>query len=116
MPEPVDIAAYRKRTESQAQHLDRLVSGGGGPHDPGMEPRVAVLEQIAKETREALIAVKGDLVGIRADISAMRSEVGWLKGRVEQLPSTWVLVTTIVTAMATLLGSVIAIMRLLGSG
>ena len=48
-----------------------IAGGGGGPHDPGMEARIAVLEQIAKDTRDSI----ADLRGIRGDIQGFRKEV-----------------------------------------
>jgi hypothetical protein len=49
-----------------------LKSGGDGPHDPEMEARVAVLEQIAKDTREALTGIRSDL---RSELSGVRGEM-----------------------------------------
>ncbi len=55
---------------------DSVASGGSPPHDPGMDARVAVLEQIAKETREALAGLRSDL---RSEIGGLRSEIGGLR-------------------------------------
>ena len=56
-----------------------VASGGSGPHDPGMEARVAVLEQIAKQTSETLVGIRADLAGIKADLKtdlgSVRTEV-----------------------------------------
>lgn len=49
------------------QNEANVASGGSGPHDPSMEARVAVLEQIAKQTSETLAGIKTDLkTGIEA--------------------------------------------------
>ncbi len=37
-----------------------LPPGGEPPYDPAMEARVAVLEQIAKDTRDTLVRIEGD--------------------------------------------------------
>jgi hypothetical protein len=42
-----------------------LEGGAGGGHGDGMEARVAVLEQIAKSTAEALMDIKADLRSMR---------------------------------------------------
>lgn len=75
----------------------RGASGGGGsrpprppvagdgepPHDPGMEARVAVLEQIAKTTSETLKEIRDDLRSMRADqradMAALRTEIAGLR-------------------------------------
>lgn len=67
---------------------DGVASGGSPPHNPGMEARVAVLEQIAKETRDALAGLRTDLRaevgGLRTEMTAMRTE---LKGEIAGLRS-----------------------------
>lgn len=55
-----------------AQSGTGVAPGGGPPHDSDMEARVAVLEQIAKETKEAIAGLRTDL---RADMADLRSEV-----------------------------------------
>lgn len=56
-----------------------IASGGSGPHDPNMEARLAVLEQIAEQTRETLVGIRADLAGIRSDLKA---ELGSVKTEV----------------------------------
>jgi hypothetical protein len=46
-------------------------------YDPGMEARVAVLEQIAKDTKEVLVDIKGDLREIR---KGQKMDFLWLLG------------------------------------
>lgn len=48
-------------------------SGGGGTYD-GMEPRVARLEEDMKE--------------VRADLKAIRVDLSYLRGKVDNLPTT----------------------------
>jgi hypothetical protein len=44
---------------------DTVATGGNGPHDPGMEARVAVLEQIAKSTEAVLGEIRLDVREVR---------------------------------------------------
>lgn len=64
----------RANSQNQGQSDDNLAIGGGGPHDPGMEARVAALEADMKE-------VKTDLKRIGLDVAE-------IKGRVANLPTT----------------------------
>lgn len=61
-----------------------VARGGGPPHDPNMEARVAVLEQIAKDTKDALVGLRSDLKEMRDDARAIRTEqradYRWLLG------------------------------------
>jgi len=52
-----------------------LAGGGGPPHDPGMEARVAVLEQIAKDTKDALVDLRTEMRGLRSE---QRTDYRWL--------------------------------------
>lgn len=60
-----------------------LEKKGGGPHDPSMEARIAVLEQIARSTEATLKEIRDDLRGMRSDqktdTGALRSEIGGLR-------------------------------------
>ena len=49
-----------------------LAGGGGPPHDPDMEARVAVLEQLAKDTKDTLANLRTDF---RADITSLTTEM-----------------------------------------
>jgi hypothetical protein len=86
----------------------------------GLEPRVAVLEEIARATRETLVDIRPELRGIRmelvsirtdvadlrtemhANFTDLRAEVAYLKGRIEQLPSTWQMITGILAGQIAL--------------
>ena len=76
--------------------------GGGGPHDPGMDVRIARLEDDAKE--------------LRTDMKRVLADLGYIKGRIEQLPSTWVMITGLIGSQIALAGLILASSRLLGHG
>jgi hypothetical protein len=128
-----------------------LVDGPGG-----LEPRVAVLEEIARATRETLAdirselrCIRGELVSIRTDVAdlrtevrvgladlrtelkadmaglrtemraemaGLRTEVAYLKGRIEQLPSTWQMITGIIAGQVALGALFVAAFRFAGKG
>jgi len=50
-----------------------------GSHDPGMEPRVAVLEQIAADTRASVADLRAEMADLRAEMRAgfadLRAEI-----------------------------------------
>jgi len=59
-------------TEDQGGKVVRLVSaplavGGGGPHDPGMEARVAKLEAHIEHIQGDLNEIKSDIREIKRD-------------------------------------------------
>ncbi len=49
-----------------------LAGGGGPPHDPEMEARIAVLEQLAKDIKDSLGTLRTDF---RADIASLTTEM-----------------------------------------
>lgn len=88
-----------------------LDGGGDGPHDPGMEARVAVLEQIAKDTREGLSDIRSEVRAMRQDIARVDNRITGLdtrlsrvEGRLDHLPSAWLMITTMLGGQATLAG------------
>jgi len=83
-----------------------VAPGGSGPHDPGMDARVARLEDDMKE-------VKADLRTVKTDLAAIRADLGYLKGRMENLPTTWVMLTTLMGSQAALLVFAFMLMRYL---
>ena len=88
------------------QDSDRVVPGGGPPHGPGVEARVARLEDQFGRI-EALLRGTDDRVHrLEVDSSEM-------KGRLSGLPSTWALVTTIIGGQITLVGLLFAALRLI---
>lgn len=84
--------------------------------------RVAVLEQIAKETSATLKEMRDDLKGLRGEIAAearsTRGEIGTLtvrvaslEGKVSNLPTTWAMLTTMLTIMLGLAGAAFTIAK-----
>jgi hypothetical protein len=64
-----------------------------------LEARVGRLEEDMKE--------------IKADVKAVVKDLAYLRGRVEHLPTTWVLLTSITASQAALLGFTFAMLRFL---
>jgi hypothetical protein len=58
--------------------------------------------------------VDDDLKEVRADMKAVLGDLGYLRGRAEHTPTTWVMVNTLLASQATLLGLVFAMLKLLG--
>ena len=86
--------------------IPRIEGGGGGPHDPAMEVRLARLEEDSKE--------------VRADMKRVLADLSYVKGRLESLPTTWAMITTVVGAQLALAGLltglVFAVARMFGKG
>jgi hypothetical protein len=47
--------------------MNNLAGGGSPPHDPGMEARVAVLEEIAASTKQATVDLRLEVHDLRSD-------------------------------------------------
>jgi hypothetical protein len=47
--------------------VNNLAGGGGPPHDPRMEARVAVLEEIAASTKQAVAGLQQEVHDLRSD-------------------------------------------------
>ena len=54
-----------------------LETGGNPPDPPDMEPRVAVLEELAKGTKDALADLRAETRALRAE---QRTDFRWLLG------------------------------------
>ncbi len=97
---------------------DDIAADGGPPHHGDMEARVAVLEQLARDTKDALAGLRSELAGVKADTHQTRIDIAEMRGRISQHPSTWQMVTTIIggqVALAALLaGAVTLIIGFLG--
>ncbi|MEO8714596.1 MAG: hypothetical protein ABI369_06260 [Acetobacteraceae bacterium] len=82
--------------------------GSAGPHDPAMEIRVAHPEEDFRD-------IKGILRDMDARIDArMRAiEVGIaeLRGRIQNLPTAWLMLTAIIGGQITLAGLLFAALR-----
>ena len=63
--------------------VNSLAGGGGPPHDPGMEARVAVLEEIASATKQGIAGLRQDLGELRNETSrrdeGLRQEIRELR-------------------------------------
>jgi len=97
-----------------------------------MEARVAVLEEIAKSTKEALVGIRSDLAGLREGMGRLeggmmdlqgslegrmgdlQGSIGELQGKVSQLPTTWVMITGMIGGQLALAGLFLAALRLSG--
>ena len=68
-----DFSAHKKLDAIEK----RLESGGGPPHNGGMEARVLKLEDFAVETRDRLTRIETKLDGTstKADLADLRSEM-----------------------------------------
>jgi len=114
MPDP-DMSLMNRLGEK-----GRLAAGGGGSDDGGMlETRVATLEGDMREIKGILARIEKrlDAIDTKLDkfderLRRVETEIAELKGRVSQLPSTWVMVTFGVSMTLTLAGFVLALFRL----
>ena len=61
-----------------------------------------------------LTRVEEDVRELKADVKSVLKDLAYLRGRVEHLPTTWMLVTTITTSQAALLGFTFAMLRFFG--
>lgn len=81
-----DFQEFQRRKEAIDQRAESRLSsrnlaiGGGGPHDPGMEARVAKLEAAVESIQRDTSDLKQDLRGLRADmgreITGLRIDLG----------------------------------------
>jgi hypothetical protein len=77
-----------------------LADPPGSPDSPQMlSARVGRLEDDVKDRR--------------TDMKSVARDVAYLRGKVEHLPTTWVLVTTMAASQAALLGLVFAMIKFL---
>ncbi|MGE0258811.1 MAG: hypothetical protein AB7T18_08655 [Alphaproteobacteria bacterium] len=77
-----------------------LAPNGGGPHDPGMEARVSVLENDVKD--------------IKADLRRIMVDIAEIKGRVSQMPTSVQLLFMQAGLIVTLFGAAFALLKLAG--
>lgn len=82
-----------------------LAPRGGGPHDPDMEARVKRLE-------DGLQRIETLLVELDKGQRSFGVDLAYLRGRVENLPSTWAMITAIMAGQIALAGILIAALRL----
>lgn len=79
----------------------KALDSGSGPTDPPdiMAMRVARLEDDVKD--------------LRSDMKTAVRDLSFMRGRLEHLPTTWVLIGTIAASQVTLLGFVFAMLKFL---
>jgi hypothetical protein len=82
-----------------------LAAGGGGPHDPTMEIRLAHLET-------DVATMRADLSATRADLGATRVDMAYIRGRLESLPTTWQMIGTVLAGNIGLAGLLFATVKL----
>jgi hypothetical protein len=84
----VDLQRERERLRSSERSTVASIDyGGGGPHDPGMEARVARLEQDMQEIKTDLKAVRSDLSDIKIKLAGLDGRFAGLEGRLGALPT-----------------------------
>ena len=83
---------------------DALDGGSGGPHDRGMEIRVAHLEEDVRE-------IKVILRSMDTRMGSIEVGVGELRGAMQNLPTAWLMLTAIVTGQITLAGLLFVALR-----
>lgn len=119
-----------ERLGEDALRRARLGGGSGGPHDPGMEARVAALEADMRDVKDILARMEPLLRSIDERLGRLETRVGAvevqvrkiendfarLEGRVSQLPTTWTLLAAIVATIMTVFGSSLALPRFAGPG
>jgi hypothetical protein len=61
--------------EQEMDGLNNLAGGGSPPHDPGMEARVAVPEEIASATKQATMDLRQEVRETNRRVDALRDAV-----------------------------------------
>ena len=74
-----------------------------------LEPRVAVLEAAIIEIRASLLRIEQQQIATTAQIAELRGSMEYLRGRVEMLPTTWVLLVGIIGGQVALAGVISAV-------
>ena len=70
-----------------AHTRDTLVTGGGGPHDGGMEARVAALEISLQYVQRDVAEVRTGMTALQASASTLGSDVAVIKERLTHIPT-----------------------------
>ena len=81
----------------EREDIVELEKGGGGDDSGGMDGRITRIETRLDALSEAM--------------TALRERLAKIEGKIDNLPSTWVMVTTIVGSQVALLGFTFAILR-----
>ena len=83
----IDMNARRQISELQ-DTITSIEKGGGGPHDPGMEPRIAKIEATLEH------------VALKEDIAKVNGRIDTLTERVSHLPTKTFIVTSLLLSLA----------------
>jgi hypothetical protein len=65
-----------------------IAGGGGGPHDPGMEARMSVLETKMSGVEAAVIEVGSRIDGLDTRLRNVEVSIGRLEGKIDALTGT----------------------------
>jgi hypothetical protein len=98
--------------------MDSLATGGGGPHDPGMEMRLQRLEETLPRIEALLRSLDDRLRRVEIEVERVRNvqiDLAELKGRITNLPSTWAMVTTILGGQVAFAAVFLALLRFAGA-
>ena len=111
MAKPADFDEYRKKLALVKSSVSSgpIDGNGSGPHDPGMEQRVAKLETDVGEIKAILGRLEPVLTRVDSGVRKLESDVAELKGRVSQLPGSLQIVGIIlgVNAAAVTMGTLV---------
>jgi hypothetical protein len=100
-----------------------IAGGGGGPHDPGMEVRMSVLEAKMAGVEVAVNRLEGRIDGLDVRLRGVEVSIGRLEGKIDALIGTIVGQTSAALAklpswwqMPAVIGSTVALLAILGAG
>jgi hypothetical protein len=104
-----------------ADDMSDAASAGGGPHYPGMETRLTAVESDVREIKGALQRIELLLGKVDDRLRKVEAEalprlaidLAELKGRIQNLPSTWAMITTVIGGQVALAGMLLGGIRLL---
>lgn len=87
--------------------------GGGPPEVPMLEDRVKALEARAEKIDASLQRLEVSLAEIKTELKSMpkAGEIGEIKGRIANLPTTWQLLTLLLTTWAAGAAIVFTVMK-----
>jgi uncharacterized coiled-coil protein SlyX len=68
--------------------MNKLAGDGGPPHDPGMEARVAVLEEIASAAKQATLELRNEARETNRRMDGLRDRMDGLRDRMDGLRDT----------------------------
>jgi hypothetical protein len=79
----------QENQRSQTAEASRVAAGGGGPHDPGMESRVAALEANLRTLTDGIVDIKATLGTMSVTLSTLstKAELATTGGDIKVLAS-----------------------------